>query len=318
MADNTGKTTQDLRIRKLNVTAPSALASHFVQASVVDQGINLKNFCGEGGDGSFSWLIRLDTAASTVTTGGAPPTSDPFGIGYCFVNQTIASTQVAPVKVNITKATDGTWASDVIDKLYVPIYVHADPKNVVILPITKAHVKGVAVSTDGNCIGAFQPNAVSAPTSAGVCADQDYKECQRWQTAGSLGGFITLKEADGVFVADLGKTLCVLLTNGTSVDQNGHCQKDASGNITAQGDFCSMTGAPAAAGCADSYWLAATFAASAAKINDGSADPACNGMGNTGGDGGAEAGAEAGSDSGGGEAGVDAAAESGAGDATTD
>jgi hypothetical protein len=71
----------------------------------------------------------------------------------------------------------------------------------------------------------------------------------------------------------------VLLTSGTSVGVDdagvGHCLKDASGKVTATGDFCSTTDAPG--GCADCYWLASTFAASAAKINDGTADPACNG-----------------------------------------
>jgi hypothetical protein len=62
-----------------------------------------------------------------------------------------------------------------------------------------------------------------------------------------------------------------------SFDSTGHCSKDASGKITAMGDYCSQSNS--AGGCADSFWLAATIAASAAKINDGSHDPACNGSG---------------------------------------
>jgi hypothetical protein len=178
--------------------------------------------------------------------------------------------------VNMTKASDGSWASDVIPKLYVPIYVHGMASEVVVLPLTQAKVTGVTISTDGNCIGSYNPDGVTPPAANNTCQDQDYTSCQRWHTAGALGGFITLKEADGVFVVDLGKSLCVLLTGGTSTSNGGmNCATDSSGNVTAKGDFCSTTDSPG--GCEDSYWLAATFAASAAKITAGSDQPACNG-----------------------------------------
>lgn len=311
MADNTGKTTDDLRIRKLNITAPPALALGFIQAGVIDQGINLKSFCGEGGDGSFSWLIRFDPTNGKVTTGGAPPTDDPFNAGYCFVKATLGGLPVAPVTINMTKGSDGSWASDVIDKLYVPIYVHGDPNNVVVLPLTKSKVTGVTLSTDGNCIGSYNANGVTAPSPTGVCLDQDPSSCQRWHTAGSLGGYITLKEAEGVQVQDLGKTLCVLLTQGSDTTNGGkNCATDAQGNVTAKGDFCSTTDSAATSTCADAFWLAATFAASAAKITDGASVAACNGSISTGPDAGSDAAPEAGGgDGGGGDGGSDAAAD---------
>jgi hypothetical protein len=283
MADNTGKTTNDLRLRKLNVTAPAALAQHFIQAGVIDDGVNLDNICGEQGTGSFSWLARFDTTNNKLTTGGAPPSDDPFNTGYCFVNQMIGGLPVAPVVVNMTQGSDGRWSSDVIPKLYVPIYINGDINNVVVLPLTQSKVTGVLLSADGetaggagNCIGQYNPSGVAAPTSAGLCADQDPSSCERWLTNGALGGFITLKEANAVNVVTLGKSLCVLLTGGTSTADGGtQCATDASGNVLAQGDFCSTTNSPG--GCADSYWLAAAFAASAALINDGSTVAACNG-----------------------------------------
>jgi len=294
MADNTGKATDDLRLRKLNVTAPSALAQHFIQAGVIDDGVNLDNTCGEQGTGSFSWLARFDTTNNKLTTGGAPPSDDPFNTGYCFVNQTIGGLQVAPVTVAMTQATDGTWTSAVIPKLYVPIYINGDPNNVVVLPLSQAKVQGVRLSADGqsvggvgNCIGSYNPDGVAAPTTAGLCADQDPSSCERWRTYGSLGGFITLKEANAVNVVTLGKSLCVLLTNGTSTADGGtQCATNPDGSVTATGDFCSTTDSPG--GCADSYWLAAAFAASAALINDGSTVAACNGSMQGGGDAGAD------------------------------
>jgi hypothetical protein len=279
----------DLRIRKLNITAPPALiATPFLQRGIIDQGVNLKNLCGEGGDGSFSWLVHFDTIAKQVTTGGAPPTDDPLHVGYCFVNEQINGLNVKPVTVGVTRGADGSWTSDLIAKLYVPIYVHGSATNVVILPLTNAKVQGVRLSTDGNCIGSYNP--VGADSLLGTsCPDRDPSDCLRWRTAGALGGFITLIEADGVFIQDLQKSLCVLLTRGVSIDAAGqHCGKDANGKITATGDFCSQTGTPG--GCADSSWLAATFAASAAIINDGSKDPACNGSSSVSTDAGAESG----------------------------
>jgi hypothetical protein len=198
------------------------------------------------------------------------------------------------VTVNVTKGSDGSWASDVIPKLNVPIYVHSDPANVVVLPISKAHVQGVTLSEGGNCIGSYNPAGVTTPSPTNTCLDQDTSSCQRWHSAGSLGGYITLKEAEGVMVVDLGKTLCVLLTQGAATTNGGkNCATDASGNVTAPGDFCSTTDSPATSSCQDSFWLAATFAASAAIITDGAGVSACNGSMLT----------DAGSSSGGGDAG---------------
>jgi hypothetical protein len=287
MAHNVPGQPADLRIRKLHITAPPALVNpQFLQRSIIDQGVNLKSYCGEGGDGSFSWLVHFDVANKQVTTGGAPPTSDPFNVGYCFVNEHIGDLDVRPVTVSVTQGGDGTWTSVMIPKLYVPIYVHGLASDVVVLPLTDATVERVTLSPDGDCIGSYNPIGVASP-QGGVCADNDPSGCVRWRTAGALGGFITLEEADKVYIQDLSKSLCVLLTRGAAVDPTGqYCGRDASGKLMVTGDFCSSTDAPG--GCADSAWLAATFAASGVKINDGSQDSACNGTGMVGTDGGTD------------------------------
>jgi hypothetical protein len=283
MADNTGNSVANLRMRKLLVTAPPALAfappNHtFVQKTVIDDGINLDYQCGEPGTGTFNWLIQLDTTNNKVTTGCAPPTNDPFGAGYCFVNATIEGLKVGPVTVDITKNTDGSYSSAVISKLYVPIFVAAGTSgastapSVVVLPLTQASVRNVTLSSDHNCIGSYNANAVTpvAATSStpANCVDTDDTTCVRWTTGGSLGGFITLDES-----------LCVLLDATAQVDTSNpnekRCATGSNGHVMATGDFCSTTDAPG--GCQDSYWLSATFAASAAKINAASTDPACNG-----------------------------------------
>jgi hypothetical protein len=279
--DNSGKSVADLRIRRLDVSAPPALAKSFIQKTVLNQGIDLHGFCGENGDGTFSWLIQLDTANNKVTTGGAAPTTDPFGIGYCFVNKMIDGLAVAPVTVGMTKGSDGTWASDTIPKLYVPIY--PPMLSPIVLPISGATVKQVTLSPDNNCIGTYNPNAIVS-INGSVCLD-DITACDRWITAGSLGGFITLEEADGVLVPQLNESLCVLLSGdpspiiGPAPQMEKLCER-TNGKVNQKGDYCSNPAGPG--GCADSYWLAAAFAASAAKISATPNQPDCMGGGSSG------------------------------------
>src|SRR5262249_37300442 len=100
------------------------------------------------------------------------------------------------------------------------------------------------------------------------------------RTAGSIGGYITVEQADKVNVPAVGESLCVLLT-GLTRDSNGKCPRDQSGNVAYQQgighmpDYCSTTNSPG--GCADSFWLSATFAASAVTIDDAPSVPECQG-----------------------------------------
>jgi hypothetical protein len=287
MADNSGKAQLDLRLRRLTVVAPGALAGKFIQTGVIDQGINLHAngtpspvtgqptpHCAENGDGSFNWLLRIDKTAGTLTTGGADLAKDPFGTGYCFVNGLLGGVQVTPVTVPM-QLTGNTFSTGPIAALEIPIFAHSDPNNVVILPINQLVLKNVTISPDGNCVGAYNPIAVDSQ-----CTDVR-GDCQKWKTSGALGGYITLEQADTVAVQDLSATLCVLLTTATGDTPDSgnihHCHRDATGKIAATGDYCSTTNAPG--GCGDSYWLAATFAAAAVKIADGSTlgDPLCGG-----------------------------------------
>jgi hypothetical protein len=253
---------------------------------VIDQGINLQDQCGEGGDGTFNWLIQVDTATNQLTTGGAPPTSDPFNTGYCFVNTTIEGLKVGPITTTVTKNSDGSFSTGVIPKLYVPIYVAASAgqmEQVIVLPLSNTQVKNVTMSESNNCIGAFNPDGVVSDGGA-TCMDTS-DDCARWTTAGSLAGYITLNEADGVNVPQLKESLCALLTSGTGgtvmndAGTESMCKRDSSGKIIAMGNYCSTTNA--AGGCNDSFWLAATFAASAAKIVPAN-QPACMGQSPTG------------------------------------
>ena len=265
MTDNAGKSVLDMRIRRLNVVAPPSLAAPLIQNVVVTKNIDLKAACGDTGNGAFNWLLRVDRTANTLTTGGAPPSADPFTDGYCFFRGRAGGIDVAPTVGAIT-FTGNTFAAAPVDKLNIPIFINGDVNNVVVLPISYGTIKDVTISTDGNCIGSFNAGSLGADCSESGCT--------KWTAGGTLAGYITLEEADGVDVADLSESLCVLITKSEK-GADKKCLRDASGKIKASGDYCSTT--RSAGGCADSYWMSATFAASATKITDGTGRAGCDG-----------------------------------------
>ena len=87
-------------------------------------------------------------------------------------------------------------------------------------------------------------------------------------------GYIKLSDADKIDIIDIGKTLCTVLTNKTGPDGKS-CPKTATGEIDVKGDYCSTT--KSAGGCQDSFWLAATLAASATELQANPTDPFCTG-----------------------------------------
>lgn len=256
LADNTGKSVVDLRLRKLHVATPKTLTFPIVQEGLVDMGLNLTETC-EGGDGGFSVLLRLDMNAKTLTAGGGPPAS--AATPYCFVNTTNHGFSVAPVTSPAALASDGTWqAENFAGPLNIPIFAGGALDALVTLPVRSPSIQSMQLSSDGNCVGSY----ASVTT------------CQRWTTAATLSGYITLEDADRVPIPQLSNaTLCVLLTNGTGTT----CARDANQQIIAPGDYCSQTQGPATTTCADSFWLASTFAASAVTIGDGAGVPLCEG-----------------------------------------
>jgi hypothetical protein len=290
LANNPASGVQNFRMRRLIVVAPSKLASSTVQLGVINLGVDMNEpQCAELQTGNFSWLLSFDTNAHTLKTGGAPPcdlpdtpSCDPYTTGYCFVNKDVTSPagsiHVQPITVATTTAADGTLQTAPIPSLNIPIYFAG---SIITLPILGGSLQGVTISDNGNCIGSVNANALAAD-----CSD-DYTACSKWLTAGALTGYITLNQANSVQVVQpTHETLCSLLTGDTAgVPQKSpggvtiqSCQVDANGNVTDQGNYCSKQadgGPPGPGGCNDSFWLAATFAASAVNINDGTGVADC-------------------------------------------
>ncbi len=279
-----GKGVDNFRMRLINITAPPALATTVVQVAVVSAGVDLPASpdaggaaCGENGTGLFNWLLSVDKANNQVITGGAPFSPDPFTTGYCYVNGTVAGTPVAPSTLKATFNCNTFSTEPLTNVLQIPIFVAGG--GAVILPINGASLNDVTVSDDGNCIGAVN-NFASSPSSSGACVDPlafGAGSCSRWHSAGSLGGYITLAQADNVPIVTLGgESLCVLLTG----DNNGGTPPKCTTAGLSDGNYCAPKGSTPGKACTggDSFWLSAQFAASAVNIQPKGMGPAiCNG-----------------------------------------
>lgn len=290
-ADNKGKDVLDFRLRRLAIAAPKTLAADFIQNTIVTLNIDLDaKECAENGKGLFTWLLRVDRKNNVMKTGGAPPSNDPFGVGFCFANFDLGANHVAPIESKI-EFTGDTFESTELRDVNIPIFLSQDPASAIVLPISDVRISDVTISSDGNCIGSLNKNALDPS-----CSD-DRSLCSKWNTSGALGGYITLEAAEGVKIRDLGgKSLCSFLFGESALS----CPRGADGKIAEVGDYCSTT--KSAGGCADSSWLAATFAGAAVKVDGSNTLAAC--AGTTSPDAGVDAGSDAGD--GGSDAGSDA------------
>jgi hypothetical protein len=240
-------------MRALNIAAPAVLAGSTIQGGVVTPAVSLNDMaCGEEGTGTFNWLLQINKTANTVTTGGALTSTDPFNVGYCFYSATVGSSTVGPVTGPITFTGNTFTSMPFSGLLNIPLFAEAGEPPI-LLPIRNGVFNQVTLTSD-NCIGSLNPASLDSTCVA------DPTTCSKWNTAGSLGGYMTLKDADNVNVSLLGESLCVLLT-GSAKNAKNQCPASA----FTMGDYCSTT--QSAGGCGDSFWLSATFAASAAIIS---------------------------------------------------
>jgi hypothetical protein len=296
----------NFRMRLINITAPPALAKQAIQGGVVTPAVELPSVtaagvggapCGENGSGLFNWLLSVNQTAKTVTTGGAPPSTDPFGLGYCYLNATVNGLPIGPVnlKAMFTGNTFSTVPLTGATPLNIPIFVApmtaGGPYGAIILPILGASLNEVTITSDGNCIGEVNNLSIQPPMPGVACSETPLIQtgvdsCSHWHTDGTLGGYITLKAADAIPIVVLGgESLCVILT---SEQKDGSSPATCStGGLTA-GDYCSPKDGVAGHACTngDSMWLSAEFAASAVNITDDKSITLCNGGSIGGADGG--------------------------------
>jgi hypothetical protein len=262
--DNKGKTTFGLRMAQLTITKPDILAGVTIGKIVSDAvRMNLQQ-CHLNGTGTFSWLIEFNTTTGKVRTGGALPQADPTK-GYCFVDTMVGTFHIQPIEVD-APITDGTFAADVGD-LIVPIYLGADPGGTPItLPLHQAKLTNGSISADNNCIGKYNAEGLDPDN---LCLPDP--ENPAFINGAGLDAYITIEEADQVEVADIGQSLCVILsgdpgTYGDGASPIAHCKRDANDAITLEGDWCASTNSAGTADCHDAFLLGAEFAASGVEI----------------------------------------------------
>ncbi len=270
LARNQGRTAMDFRMRQLSVVAPRALREGPMQAALIQSRVDLDwRQCGETGTGLWNWLLRVDRETGALTFGGAPP-ADPVADGYCFARmRTPQGASVSSARAPITWS--GTaFATTAPMDLRLPVFHTSDPRSAQVLSIHDARLADVSLSTE-DCIGSLDRAALDS-----TCAARSGRD--KWRSGGALAGYMTLEEADQIVLADLSdESLCVVLLGSGARDATTHrCTRDAAGKVPALGDYCSLT--KAAGGCRDSMWFAATFAASAVRIHDGSGVAACSGV----------------------------------------
>ena len=274
LSDNTGKTMFGLRMAELDLTAPAALARGAVAQSVQGDVTQSDVTCNLDGTGTSSWLLQFDTGAGTLKTGGAKPVADPAQ-GYAFDDEMLASgstmLQVQPVTFSgVTPDASGNFSTSAGQNLVIPFFLDASGTSAVVLPIDQLTFTMATLSASNNCIGTY--NAAGLDVGNNCQPDDTHPQ---FVTGGSLSGYISLKDADSVVIAELNETLCVLLSGDpttygmmAAASDLTTCKTDAGGNITFQGDWCSTTNMAASGGCADAVQFAGKFAASSVSITN--------------------------------------------------
>ena len=266
-----GRRSSACACRRSLINKPAALAPTTFVGGVVTGGVSLaQTECYLNGTGTFSWLLYFDTATNTVCTGGAKPSADPLGQGFCFVNgqETVGGKtfDIKPIKFD-SDLTTNTFEVVTGQDIIVPVY---SDTGLVLLPLKKARIVDGKLSADHNCVGNFNAEKLDPFNNCYANPKAEPPEYS-FVSDGKIEGYITLEEADSVVVSTAHASLCVSCSGGTSDNgtPDAHCTRDANMKIQFKGDWCDATNAAADASCADSVALGADFAASAVKISGG-------------------------------------------------
>jgi hypothetical protein len=269
LVNNQGLTTFGLRMSELRLTSPTSLGTIPIANNVATHVPS----CNLTGGALLSWLLQFDTQAKTLKTGGAKPVADPTQ-GYSFDSETLLGTAfaIAPATFNdVVPDSQGKFsvASGSGVDLVVPIFGDSGGLNAVLLPMHQVRFSSAALSSNNDCIGAYNGAGLD-PGNA--CGPDDTNP--QFLGQANVDGYITLEEADQVAVVSSNASLCVVLSGdssmyGTPSPGPGHyasCTRDTGGKIVYQGGWCAATNAAATVTCADAVQVKGTFAASSVKI----------------------------------------------------
>ncbi len=251
----------------LQLTAPPTLTKGLV-GTVIKNSVAPENAaCNLAGSGTFSWLLAFDTAAGTLTTGGAKPVAN-RALGYSFVNEDFpvlgGTLPMAPVTLTAPLGASCTVTSSAAN-LNLPVYLDAAATNALVLPLRQARFTNVTVSGDHTCIGKYNAAGLNPADNCGAT-----QQIPAFLPGGKVDAFINLDQADAVVIAPIQQTLCVVLSGDATKYGDGGAPtsrcKRVSGKIVFPGDWCTATNQAATAQCSDAVRFAGAFAASGMLI----------------------------------------------------
>jgi hypothetical protein len=267
--DQSSATVFGLRMAQLTLELPTALTEGATAQVLSSAMLPALPTCNVDGTGTFSWLLRFDTGAGTLTTGGARPVADPSA-GYAFDEETIVadattSFQVAPVLLTSTVTPECAFASTAAD-VVMPAFLDPMGATSLLLPLHQVTFTNGRVSADNGCIGEYNASGLDPQNAC-----QPDGMTPAFLDGANVSAFITLEEADHVIVTALSESLCVLLSGDPSTfgAPSGtvlRCTRAASGDILFKGDWCAATNEKATPGCEDAMRFSGAFAAIGVKI----------------------------------------------------
>jgi hypothetical protein len=247
----------DFRIGRLRVWAPSALLS--LAALAIDPNVNPT--CFDGGADSANWLLHFDPSSTTLTVGSARSSTD-GGTTYVQLHESSADPSsicpafagaptydLSPQSTTYTTSA-GEDAAGPIARLNLPIFDSATGVPVV-FPLAEVTLAHVVRSTDGRCIGTWEPSFWCDGDSLG------------WTTDGVMLAKMSTDDADQIPVKTAAcQSLCAIMVNDATKTIGGRCKHGTDGKvIPGYGDACI-----GGVGCNDAFLMSFTFAAYAVKI----------------------------------------------------
>lgn len=250
-------------------TKPSAFTTGIVSGIIEGAATPSNAQCNLPGSATFSWLLRFDLAAGTLTTGASKPSPSSAG-PYTFVDEMLnlggTPFHIQPVKLMAPLASDCTFESSAGDVL-LPIYLDAGGSSMILLPLRAVRITDTKLTPDHSCIGRY--NAEGLDPLNTCLSDAQHPT---FVPGGHVEAFMTLEDADKVLISPLSQTLCVLLSQnasmyGTKDSMNVTvCKRDAANKIVFKGDWCAGTNQAANGTCSDAMRVLSSFAAQGVQI----------------------------------------------------
>jgi hypothetical protein len=272
LVDNAGKTRFGLRMSQVDFRSPPVFTKGILVATIGGAAAPNVRTCNLNGTATFSWLLQFDTAAGTLTTGGAKPVADPTQ-GYSFDNEMITlggqTFTIQPVTYNVMPDASGAFTVATGKSLNLPLFLDPQGTRLVLLPLRAARLTMATLTSHHNCIGSY--NAVGLDPGQMCQPDATHPQ---FIDGGSFDGYVSLDDADAIVISDLQQTLCVLLSGNAGMygvmmqtSPVTVCKRDMNNKIVFKGDWCSSTNAAADADCADAQTIKGGFAASSVLIH---------------------------------------------------